>query len=282
METKKPEISVLMSVYTESEEEIISSVESILYQTFSNFEIILVNDNPLSKETKNILEKIRKKDNRIRLLVNDRNRGLGYSLNKAIRNARAKILARMDTVDTSRQDRFEKQISFIRKNPKIDLLFTQWIDIDEKNKIVFRKPSHIDFANIHKSFFIRSMLMHPSLLAHKKVFLENPYPDMDRPEDIVLWLKLIRKGYKFDIIEEPLYFYNIDRLNIEQRHSKIKTYSKNLLPHLLHEIHYYWKNIYFWMYFLRIFFEYLVSRNFLFFKIFHTRATFIWKKIFGI
>ncbi len=282
METKNPEISVLMSVYTESEEGIISSVESILCQTFSNFEIILVNDNPHNKEMKNILDKIRKKDNRIRLLVNDRNRGLGYSLNKAIRNARANILARMDTVDTSRQDRFEKQISFIRKNPKIDLLFTQWIDIDEKNKMVFRKPSHIDFANMHKSFFTKSMLMHPSLLAHKKVFLENPYPDMDRPEDIVLWLKLIRKGYKFDIVEEPLYFYYIDRLNIEQRHSKIKRYSKNLLPHLLHEIHYYWKNIYFWMYFLRIFFEYLVSRNILIFKIFHTRATFIWKKIFGI
>jgi len=277
----KPEISVLMSVYTETEDAITIAVESILGQTFTNFELILVNDNPGSRETQNILEKLTSKDSRIQLLTNDRNRGLGYALNTAIQNARADIVARMDTEDTSKPDRLAKQISFIEQQPNVDLLFTQWIDINERDEIVIQRPRQIDFANIRKAFFTKSLLMHPTLVARKQVLLDNPYPEMDRPEDIVLWLQLIRKGYKFDVLEEPLYLYRIDRINIAQRHSKIKAYSTNLLPHLVRESRYYWSNIYFWLYFLRISFEYLVSRNIVIFKLFHVRAVQVWKVIFG-
>ena len=123
--------------------------------------------------------------------------------------------------------------------------------------------------------------MHPTLMARKKILLDHPYPEMDRPEDLVLWLKLIRKGYNFNIVEEPLYLYQIDRINIAQRYSKIRAYSKNLLPHLVRESRHYWSNVYFWLYFHRIIFEYLVSRNILIFKLFHVRAVRIWKVIFG-
>jgi glycosyltransferase involved in cell wall biosynthesis len=281
IEINKPEISVLMSVYTETEDAIITAVESILHQTFTNFELILVNDNPASRETKKILEKLTTKDSRIQVLTNDRNRGLGYALNTAIQNSRADIVARMDTEDTSVPERFAKQISFMKAHPDVDLLFAQWIDINERDEMVIRQPRQIDFVNIRKSFFTKSLLMHPTLIARKEALLDNPYPEMERPEDIVLWLQLIRKGYTFDILEEPLYLYRIDRINVAQRYAKIKTYSQNLLPHLVRESRYYWSNIYFWLYFHRILFEYLVSRNILIFKLFHVRAVRVWKALFG-
>lgn len=277
----KPEISVLMSIYTESADAINVAVESILKQTFTNFELILVNDNPKSADTQKILDVLSTQDDRIHVLTNDRNRGLGYALNAAIQSSRADIVARMDTEDTSHPERLAKQISFMKTHTDVDLLFTQWIDINECDETVIRQPHKIDFINIRKSFFTKSLLMHPTLIARKEVLLDNPYLEMGRPEDIVLWLQLIRKGYAFDILEEPLYRYRIDRINIVQRYAKIRTYSQNLLPHLVRESRHYWSNIYFWLYFGRILFEYLISRNTLIFNLTHARAARMWKTLFG-
>ena len=277
----KPEISVLMSIYTESADAINVAVESILKQTFTNFELILVNDNPKSADTQKILDVLSTQDDRIHVLTNDRNRGLGYALNAAIQSSRADIVARMDTEDTSHPERLAKQISFMKTHTDVDLLFTQWIDINECDETVIRQPHKIDFINIRKSFFTKSLLMHPTLIARKEVLLDNPYLEMGRPEDIVLWLQLIRKGYAFDILEEPLYRYRIDRINIVQRYAKIRTYSQNLLPHLVRESRHYWSNIYFWLYFGRILFEYLISRNTLIFNLTHARAARMWKALFG-
>jgi len=277
----KPEISVLMSIYAESADAIAISVESILNQTFANFEFIIVNDNPARADTLKIVDKLSTKDERIQVLTNDRNRGLGYALNAAIQSSRADIVARMDTEDISFPERFTKQISFMKAHPDVDLLFTQWIDLNEYDEMIVRQPRRKDFININRSFFTKSLLMHPTLVARKEVLLDNPYPEMGRPEDIVLWLQLMRKGYTFDVIEEPLYRYRIDKINVAQRYAKIKQGSENLLPHLVRESRHYWSNIYFWLYFSRTVFEYLVSRHILVFKLLNARAVRVWKALFG-
>lgn len=277
----KPEISVLMSIYAESADAIAISVESILNQTFANFEFIIVNDNPARADTLKIVDTLSTKDERIQVLTNDRNRGLGYALNAAIQRSRADIVARMDTEDISFPERFTKQISFMKAHPDVDLLFTQWIDLNEYDEMIVRQPRRKDFININRSFFTKSLLMHPTLVARKEVLLDNPYPEMGRPEDIVLWLQLMRKGYTFDVIEEPLYRYRIDKINVAQRYAKIKQGSENLLPHLVRESRHYWSNIYFWLYFSRTVFEYLVSRHILVFKLLNARAVRVWKALFG-
>ena len=88
----KPEISVLMSVYAESADAITVAVESILNQSFSNFEFIIVNDNPARAETRRVLDTLSTKDDRIQVLTNDRNRGLGYALNAALQGLEATSL----------------------------------------------------------------------------------------------------------------------------------------------------------------------------------------------
>ena len=215
------------------------------------------------------------------MLTNDRNRGLGYALNAAIRRSRGDIVARMDTEDISFPERFTKQISYMKAHPDVHLLFTQWVDLNECGETIVRQPRREDLINISKSFFTKSLLMHPTLVARKKVLLDNPYPEMGRPEDIVLWLQLIRKGYTFDVIEEPLYRYRIDRINVDQRYTKIKKGSENLLPHLVRESRHYWSNLYFWLYFGRTLFEYLTTRHILIFKLLNARAVKVWKALFG-
>lgn len=275
-----PVISIIMSVYNETYDSINVAVNSILQQTFNDFELILVNDNPTSKDTRKAIREILKKDKRIKIIENDRNRGLGYALNAAIRQSCGNIIARMDTEDKSLPQRLAKQISFMKKHIEVDLLFTQWIDVNEHEEAVVRQPSKKDFINIRKSFFIKSLLMHPTLMARKKVLIDNPYQEMGRPEDIVLWLKLIRKEYLFDVIEEPLYIYRIDRINVLQRCEKTKKSSTNLLPHLVRESKYYWTNIYFWLFFGRTIFEYFISKNVILFNYTHSRAAWLWKYFF--
>ncbi len=277
----KPEISVIMSIYAESADGIAIAVESILNQTFTNFEFIIVNDNPARADTLKIVDTLSMKDERIQVLINDRNRGLGYALNVAIQRSRADIVARMDTEDISFPERLTKQISFMQEHPDVDLLFTQWIDLNEYGEMIVRQPRRKDFIKIDRSFFTKSLLMHPTLVARREVLLDNPYPEMGRPEDIVLWLQLMRKGYTFDVIEEPLYRYRIDKINVAQRYAKIKQGSENLLPHLARESRHYWSNVYFWLYFGRNLFEYLVSRHISIFKLFNARAVRVWKALFG-
>jgi len=278
----QPEISVIMSVFKETETGIRVAVSSILEQTFRNFELIIVNDNPESEEAGRILEKIAKEDERIRITTNDRNRALGYSLNVAVRAAQADIIARMDTEDTSVEERLEKQYAYMRAHPSVDLLFAQWIDVDEKGAETPRLPSAKDAERLKKTFFTKSLLMHPTLMARKEVLLKNPYPEMGRPEDIVLWLKLIRESYTFDLLEEPLYKYRADRLDMNRRFIKTKKGAENVLPHLIRESRYYWHNIYFWLYFLRTLGEYLVSRNKFIFNLVYIRAIRTWKSVFGV
>lgn len=276
----KPQISIIMSVYKETYESINRAINSILKQTFQNFEFILVNDNPESLQTRKAIEVISKKDKRIKVITNDCNRGLGYALNAAIQKSSANIIARMDTEDQSMPDRLSKQFLFMKTHVHVDLLFTQWVDVDELDQTVIRQPTKKDFKNIRKSFFTKSLLMHPTLMARKKVFLDNPYQEMGRPEDIVLWIKLIRKKYFFDVIEEPLYMYQVNRINKSERYLKTKVGSRNLLPYLFFESRHYWSNLYFWFFFCRIIFEYLISRNAFVFNYTRAPATWLWKLLF--
>lgn len=84
---------------------------------------------------------------------------------------------------------------------------------------------------------------------------------MGRPEDFVLFLKLIRLNYTFALLEEPLYTYMIDRSDFETRYNKIRTYTENYLPTLFRELRWYFYNPFFLVYLLRVLGEFVLSRN---------------------
>ena len=115
------------------------------------------------------------------------------------------------------------------RKPEIDLLFTQWQEIYSDGQIKKRQPLSRDVRHIKKFLYQKSTLA--SYFTHRTDILKHhPYPEMDRPEDWVLFLDLIRFDYKFDLIEDILYTYVVDE---HQKYHKVRTYSENLLPHLL-------------------------------------------------
>lgn len=118
----KPDISVIMSVHNE-ERFLGASIESILNETYKNFEFIIVDD----KSTDNSLEiikKYQKKDKRIRIIKNEENIGLTKSLNRALKLAKGEFIARQDASDISKKERLAEQINFLKENSDYSVVGT--------------------------------------------------------------------------------------------------------------------------------------------------------------
>lgn len=143
---KKPKISVIMSVYN-GMPYLKEAVQSILKQTFKDFEFIVVND-ASTDDSWQYLKGLN--DKRIKLIINEKNLGLATSLNDGIKIAKGNFIARMDADDVSKPDRLEVQYKFLTKNPEIDLCGS-WADIiDEKGKIVAEKKYPVKNLDIKR------------------------------------------------------------------------------------------------------------------------------------
>jgi len=126
----QPLVSVIMSVYSEKRNELLTSINSILEQTYHNIEFIIVNDNPENNIAKKILEDFQMHNSKIKVINNSKNYGLVYSLNKAISIANGEYIARMDADDKSVKKRIECQMNWITKT-KADLLGGYILLMDE-------------------------------------------------------------------------------------------------------------------------------------------------------
>lgn len=264
-----PQISVIMSVFSENQEQLKASITSILQQSFSDFEFVIILDNPENTVAKTYIEK--QSDPRIVFLENPENIKLGASLNKGINNARGKYIARMDGDDICDITKLEKQYTYMQEHPGTTLLFTWWEEVDEKWKRESRIPSELDFSNIHKTFFYKSPILHASMMCRKEVFEKYQYPETDRPEDFALFMRLIHEGYIFNILEENLYTFFIDSYDLEKKYKKIRIFSWNFLSILWKNKGHFIFNPYFWWMFLVCCIEWILSRNkWIFFWVFNS------------
>ncbi len=114
----RPTISVVMSTYHRADTELPKAIDSILNQTYRDFEFIIINDGS-PDQTATVLQQYQDKDPRIRIITNDTNIGLIASLNKGLDAARGKYIARMDDDDISDPTRFAKQVAFLDTHPDI-------------------------------------------------------------------------------------------------------------------------------------------------------------------
>jgi glycosyltransferase involved in cell wall biosynthesis len=145
MKTREsPRISVVMSIYN-GETYLLETIESIFSQSFTDFELIVVNDGS-TDTTLALLQNIAQQDKRLLIVTNETNRGFSYSLNKALGMARGKYVARMDADDLCRPDRFQIQHDFLESRPDIFLVGSWAINIDEKGKklSLFKPPCDPD------------------------------------------------------------------------------------------------------------------------------------------
>lgn len=138
--TRKPLLSVIMSIYNQKAF-VGDSIESILNQTFCDFEFIIINDR-CTDGTSAILKEYAKNDARIRLFYNQKRVGLTISLNRGLQHAQGIFVARQDGDDISHPRRFEKQVNYLRKHPSIAIVGSDYVRIyeDLKKEAYFQQP----------------------------------------------------------------------------------------------------------------------------------------------
>jgi glycosyltransferase involved in cell wall biosynthesis len=196
---KCPKITVLMPVYN-CELYIKEAVDSILNQTFSDFEFLIIDDASTDK-TVSIVQTYN--DPRIRLFEKPVNTGLTNSLNYGLSIAKGEYIARMDGDDISLPERFAKQVAFLDANPDVVLCGTALKIIGTGNSIIFPQKNE----DIKLRLLKGNCIAHPSVMLRNNKLKEFSFrydPKTEPAEDYDLWVRLLEKGKLFNLQEELL------------------------------------------------------------------------------
>lgn len=190
---KQPLISILMPVYNAGFF-VSEAIESINSQTYKNWELVCVDDGS-NDDSLIILKKYARLDKRIKILKNRVNKGISYSLNRAIAIAKGEYLCRMDADDISLPNRLEKQMEFLKKNPKVVACGGQVEMIDNKGKLIGRKYFPVDSKGCYKMIFKMVPIQHAALMIRANIMKKYRYlEDVSTSEDVDLIFYLISKG----------------------------------------------------------------------------------------
>lgn len=207
-------ISVLMPVYNTKEEYLRASIESILNQTFKNFEFIIVNDG----STNNVEEVILSyKDDRIKYFKQE-NQGIVGALNNAWSKASGKYIARMDSDDIAYPERFAKQIKFLEENPEYSLIGSWAKIIPSKN--IIKLPQDIKIMDL----LADCMFVHPSIMFNKADFEKfniRYESGFDYVEDYCFYARAI-KCLKMTNLQEVLLDYRVYPENSSSKNRNVR------------------------------------------------------------
>lgn len=197
-----PLLSVVMAVYN-SERYLRKSIESVLAQTYRNFEFIIVNDGS-ADASESIIKDYAARDNRITYLKNEKNSGQSETRNKAIKSAKGEYVVVVDSDDICLPNRFEEQVSFFKNNSNVDVLGTSYClffdDMEDECEMVVSADSN-DLRNgtppVHN----------PTCMIKRKTFVDYGYYDAmyDNAEDYELWLRWFSQGARFENMQKVLY-----------------------------------------------------------------------------
>lgn len=222
--TNPPAISVIFPVYN-GEAYLQQAIQSVLEQSFRDFELIIINDGSTDNSEKIIFSF---NDPRIIYLKNESNSGLIFTLNRAIALAKGNYIARMDADDICLSERLEKQKDFLDKNPEIDVVGSLIRFIDENSQPdgqpVFDKKT-ISNESIRKILPTENSFSHPTIMARSAILKEFKYKSYQKNiEDYDLWLRLQNNHKKMAKIPEVLLLYRIHSESITLAHLKKRNF----------------------------------------------------------
>jgi glycosyltransferase involved in cell wall biosynthesis len=208
-----PMISVVMSIYNEPIDWLQKSIDSILDQTYGDFQFIIVNDNPKSVTNRELLEAYRTKDQRIHVLLNHENIGLTKSLNLGLHKATGLYVARMDADDISLPSRFEKQLQFMNSNPDCIACGT-WMNYFNESGLMdlIKEPTTSD--EIKRVLLMRNCIAHPTVFIRRKALLEHSIlynEEVRYCQDYDLFSRLAMHGPLANIPESLLKYRRSDQ-----------------------------------------------------------------------
>lgn len=224
-----PLISVIMSTLNTDKEYLKEAINSILNQTYKNFEFIIIVDGGNDDK---IIEKIN--DERIKIIKHEKSIGLTKSLNEAIKISKGKYIARMDSDDISLKKRFEHQVKYMEENIDIDIVSMFYEEFGKNRKEVrevFFKPDEIKCK-----LFFTNLIAHPSVMIRKDFLDKNNIlynEDFIYSQDFEMWTRCVNVG-KIAIIPKMGLYYRIHdkQISTEKSNKQLELYYKVLARNL--------------------------------------------------
>lgn len=215
----KPLVSVIMSAYNEQEKWIKRAIESIINQSYSNIEILIVLDNPTNIELDRIIQGYKDKDNRIIYIKNNKNEGLVNSLNKAIFHTKGDFVVRMDADDVSTIDRIEKQVEFMIENKNISLLCTKAVFINENDEEIGISKEYKDELTLMNALKYKNDVIHPTWMIRANILKGSyikGYRNVPYAEDYDFICRLLLNNYRAYQLKENTLYYRVRQNGITQ------------------------------------------------------------------
>lgn len=212
--------SVLLSLYIKEQPSYLKqSLDSLFSQSLLPSEIVLVKDGPLTVELDTIVSDYERRYPILKVIALAQNQGLGRALNEGLKHCSYDLVARMDTDDIAKPNRFEKQVRVFNEHPEIDIC-SAWIDEfegDLTHIISTRKlpETHNEIARYAQ---VRCPINHPVVMFRKKAVLEaGGYQHFPLFEDYYLWIRMLVNGAKFYNIQESLLYFRFSPAMFKRR-----------------------------------------------------------------
>ena len=210
-------ISVLMSVYNEILPDLSAAIDSILSQTFEDFEFIIVCDNPKNSEIIELIKKYEAIDKRVRLIMNEENIGLAMSLNKAASRASGEYLFRMDADDIAYPNRMYEQYMEMTKND-LDLVCSGYDIINEKSEVTESNVGYHGDETMRASIPYKVTIHHPTVMMRKSFFdLVGGYRNFICAQDYDLWLRMWYANARMKNMHKTFLKYRIRESSITSK-----------------------------------------------------------------
>lgn len=232
-----PRVSVLIPLYNTREAHLREAIDSILAQTFADFELLLLDDASTDPEVGRVVRSYR--DGRIRFLANPANRGISRTRNRLVKEARGDYLAIMDHDDVSLPTRLEKQVAYLDAHSDVGVV-SSWVELFGERNGVERLP--VEDADIRLQLVNTCALFHSASMIRRSVLAENSlrYEEEYTPaEDYALWCRLIAHT-RFHNLPEPLLRYRfhagnastLQKKKIDQAALAVRSFVKMEYPAL--------------------------------------------------
>ena len=222
-----PLVSVLLPCYN-VEKYVEETIDSLLKQTYTNFEIIAINDCS-TDSTSRLLHKLAQKDTRIIVYENEKNLRLIKTLNKGIDLCKGKYIARMDADDICMPERLMKEVEFLESNEDYDIVSTQFATFKTGSEKLSVHTNPTKNEELQAYLLFKSGICHPASMIRKTMFtdlnlrFEEQYLHV---EDYALWSKAIYKTKLANIGGEPLLLYRLHQSQVSSLNEELQTENK--------------------------------------------------------
>ena len=214
---KKSSVGIIMCTYNEVLSQISEAIDSILNQTFKDFYLFVVCDNPERDDISNLIKKYQKKDSRIELIQNKKNIGSSLSKNLVLNKIKCKYIAIMDADDISLPNRLEEEYNYLETHQKCDIVCCNQIQMNIKSETIKNNYTikKIDSKQMKRILLFGCPITHSGIMCRKEVYDKcQGYRKLSANIDYDLYLRALSLKFNIEMIPKILVKYRINENNI--------------------------------------------------------------------